>query len=296
MVRPIWITFGLVVPIGAFTVGAFPDFSLASRNVDVIQPDNEAMMGPPVKFTSGRRSGAKQNAVVPAPQPVADPTDAEVNEAMKAAAAAEALPPALDGEALANDVTDPAPADGTLTNDASSGMDVQKEVKMNVIGDDSQDATASTPVATSNSLRGSADITAVAAPSADITAVAAPSADAAVDGGDSKAEDLASAVSKAVANKKLAEQQAAKLDAQAEDLHRQAVEEQRKIEAGAVQAAHAAARQASLAEIKKAKEFRDRAVQAEREAKAQLAAAQAEMTQAVADAHEAARETAGSHN
>lgn len=302
MLPRMWVAFGLIAPIGAFSISALPDLqSLASRDVTVIQPDSTAVMGPPVKFTGGQRTPAKgkQNSVVAAPQPAEDPTDAEVEEAMKAAAAAENLPPALEGDSLANDVTDanaavdPLPGDGNVADESS--IDSQKEVKMNVLGEDS---VASSAAAASASLRGSPG----SQPSAATVAVAAPSVDAAgvdtavdtvVDNGDSKAEDLASAVSKAVANKKIAEQKAAKLDAQAEDFHRQAIEEQRKIEAGAVKAAHAAAHEAAQAEIKKAKEFRDRAVQAEREAKAQMAAAQAEMTQAVADAHEAARQTAG---
>lgn len=298
MLPRMWVAFGLIAPIGAFSLGALPDLqSLATRDVTVIQPDSTAVMGPPVQFKGRQRmpEKSKQNPVAANPQPSDDPTDAEVEEAMKAAAAAEALPPPLEGGDLANDVTDagasvdPLPSDSNVASD--SGMDTQKEVKMNVIHEDS--VASSTPEA-SASLRGSADdqstvaTAAVAAPSS-----AASGVDAGVDSGDSKAEDLASAVSKAVANKKLAEQKAAKLDAQAEEFHRQAIEEQRKIEAGAVKAAHAAAHETAQAEIKKAKEFRDRAVQSEREAKAQLAAAQAEMAQAVADAHEAARETAG---
>merc|ERR1719473_2594310 len=126
---------------------------------------------------------------------------------MKAAAAAEALPPALTGDALADDVTDassatdvdPAPIDNTVTNNVDAGADTQKEVKMNVIGQDSQDAMAS-----GTSLRGAADAQPVAATSVVASSAASPVPDT-VDGGDSKAEDLASAVSKAVANKKLAE-------------------------------------------------------------------------------------------
>jgi hypothetical protein len=297
MLPLVWVAFGLIAPIGAFQLNALPDLqSLASRDVTVIQPDSTAVMGPPIKFKGGRRAAAKatQKSVDTAPPPAEDPTDAEVEEAMKAAAAAEALPPALEGDSLANDVPDAnMGGDPVPVADESTNMDGQHEVKLNVLGD--TDPVAASAPSAGSALRGSAT-----SPSNDATvAVAAPSVDAsgsdsvAVDTGDSKAEDLASAVSQAVANKKLAEQKAAKLDAQAEEFHRQAIEEQRKIEAGAVKAAHAAAHEAAQAEIKKAKEFRDRAVQAEREAKAQIAAAQAEMTEAVKDAHEAAHETMG---
>jgi len=278
---------------------------------NLFQPDNATVFGAVrhLKHPGQKKRPAPQAAA--ATPDSADPSDAEVEAALQAAAAADVSPPvdaaSIDDSAPV-DVSVDAASDSTVAlnaadagvdsdsgntsaDETSAGLQPTNEVKVGIIGsqapeqpqqvqqtesttvdaDDNVDIPAATTMSSTGALRGSK------AGGSDM---------------DSQAEGLAENVSQAMAKKKFADMQALQLDEQAEKYHRAALEEQRKIEDGAVRAAREAAHKAANAEIKKAEALRQQAVKVEKEAKADRAAAQAEMNRAVMDARAVARSAA----